>query len=127
MEFKDRLEKYRKEIGINKKRDMAKKLHLSESFYNLLESGKRPPSKKVLESIVALSGKPEVYWVYGIENEKEYLKNREEFKCLKDAITQLDKIGLLDISKEFNEGVKEVILAAALADVTHIIEKKNSN
>jgi transcriptional regulator with XRE-family HTH domain len=126
MEFCDRLKKYREELGIIKKRDMAAELGISESFYNLLESGNRPPSKNILRKLFLLSKMPEEYWRYGVSNEQDYLEKREDFKCLKDAIDQLSEIGLIGLDKEFSEGAKEVILAAAIADITHILEKRNA-
>lgn len=124
MEFKERLKEYRQNLGIERKKDMAKLLNVSESFYNMIENGTRPVSKNVLSRLVVLSNKPEEYWVYGITDEKEYINKREEFKCLKDAVNQLDNIGLLSLEKDFSDTVKEVILAAAIADITHILEKK---
>lgn len=124
MEFKDRLKEFRQSLGIERKKDMASLLNISESFYNMIENGTRPVSKNVLSRLVVVSKKPEEYWRYGITDEKEYINKREEFKCLKDAVEQLDKIGLLRLDKDFSDTVKEVILAAALADITHILEKK---
>lgn len=124
MEFKDRLKKYREELGIDKKRDMANKLEISESFYNLLESGTRPVSKNVLNKLVVLSKKPEEYWRYGITDEKDFISKREDFKCLKDAIVQLTEIGLLK-DEHLTTGVEEVLIAAMKADVTHLIKKMN--
>lgn len=64
--FTDRLNEFRTELELNK-RQMSRKLNIKDAYYNMIESGKRPPSKKVLNALVALSGKPEEYWVYGIE------------------------------------------------------------
>jgi transcriptional regulator with XRE-family HTH domain len=124
MDIIDRLKKLKNELGMESKKDMATLLKISESFYSMIESGKKPVSKNVLKRLVVLSRLPEEYWLYGITDEKEYLQKREEFKCLKDLIEQLGNIGLLDIDNEFSDGVKEVILAAAIADISHIIEKK---
>lgn len=123
MEFKDRLEKYRSELGIKTKVEMANKLGIARTLYIMLENGTREPSRDVLEKLLILSNLPEEYWKYGVSEEKEYLNKRDEFKCLKDAYEQLNEIGLLDLDKGFSEGVKEVILAAALADFTHMLEK----
>lgn len=124
MTIVDRLIEFRKELGIEKKKEMAILLKISESFYSQIESGKKPISDNVLKRLIVLSKRPEEYWRYGITDNNEYLEKREEFKCLKDAMNQLDNIGLLNIDKEFSDGVKEVILAAAIADITHILEKK---
>lgn len=124
MEFKDRLESYRLGLGIKTKTEMAEKLGIKRNLYSMLEGGKREPSKDVLEKLFIATGKPEEYWRFGITDDKEYIKTREDFKCLKDAIDQLSKIGLISLDKEFTDGVKEVVLAAALADITHMLEKK---
>lgn len=126
LKFKDRLKEYRLSLNIKTKVAMAEKLGIARTLYIMLENGTREPSKDVLEKLFLLSNKPEEYWLYGI-TENEYIDKREEFKCLKDAINQLDEIGLLDLKKEFSDGVKEVILAAAIADITHILEKRAKN
>jgi transcriptional regulator with XRE-family HTH domain len=68
--FNERLEEYRKNLQITK-RELAEKLEMSESYYNMIENGKRNPSRTFILKLVALSGKPEEYWIYGI-NDKEY-------------------------------------------------------
>lgn len=123
MEFCDRLKSYRKELGIDVKKDMAKLLNISESFYNMLENGKRPASKNVLLKLVSLSNKPEEYWLYGVTTEKEWIEKREDFKCLRDAVKQLTEIGLLKDEEEFTPAVKEVLDAAMKADISHLIKK----
>jgi transcriptional regulator with XRE-family HTH domain len=124
MNFNERLKNYRISLKIKKKREMSKKLGISEQLYYMLESGTRKPSKDVLEKLFLLSEKPEEYWLYGITDDTEYIEKREEFKCMNDAIEQLSNLGLLDSDKEYSDGVKEVLLAAAIADTTHILEKR---
>lgn len=123
MEFSDRLKEFRLNLNIKTKAAMAEKLGIARTLYSMLENGNREPSKDVLEKLFLLSNKPEEYWLYGV-NENEYIEKRDDFKCLRDAINQLDEIGLLDPDKDFSDGVKEVIAAAALADITHILEKR---
>lgn len=95
MEFKDRLILHRESLGITKKRDMATLLGVGDSFYNMLESGDRAISKKILSKLVSISNKPETYWLYGIENEKEYLKSRNEFTSLASVIKTLKEVGYI--------------------------------
>jgi transcriptional regulator with XRE-family HTH domain len=122
----DRLKKFKSELGMDNNKDMAILLKISESFYSMIESRKKPVSKNVLQRLVVLSRMPEEYWVYGITDEKERLEKREEFKCLKDAIEQLSAIGLLkSTDEEFSASVEEVLIAAMKADVSHILEKRN--
>ena len=79
--FNERLEKYRNELHL-KKREMANKLEVSESYYSLIENGKRHPSKNLIEKLVVISELPEEYWVYGI-NTEDYINTRDDFKSLK--------------------------------------------
>lgn len=65
--FNKRLYEYRKSTCL-KKKDLAKKLGISESYYNLIENNKRTPSKTFLKKLVAFTNKNEEYWLYGIEN-----------------------------------------------------------
>ena len=114
---------------------MSRKLNIKDAYYNMIESGKRPPSKKVLNALVALSGKPEEYWVYGIEYDTTYINTREDFKCTKIAIDQLLNLNL-DIKNLFKESknediiikkgsIEELIIAALKADLEHLYLKKN--
>ena len=128
MEFKDRLLNYRQSVGDNK-RDFAKKIELSESYYNLIESGKREPSKSVLAKLVLISNKPEEYWVYGV-NDEQYIEAREEFKCTKKAIEQLIELGILKDSNQLfteiksdNKTIDDLVLTALRADIHHMIDK----
>lgn len=131
--FTDRLAEYRTELELNK-RQMSRKLNIKDAYYNMIESGKRPPSKKVLNALVALSGKPEEYWVYGIDD-TTYINTREDFKCTKIAIDQLLNLNL-DIKNLFKESknediiikkgsIEELIIAALKADLEHLYLKKN--
>ncbi|MGH4125146.1 MAG: hypothetical protein ACREV6_19695 [Clostridium sp.] len=124
MTIVDRLKKFKNELGIENNKDMATLLKIGESFYSSIESGKKPVSKNVLQRLVVLSKLPEEYWRYGITDETERIEKREEFKCSKDAFKQLSDIGLIKVGKEFSDGVKEVMLAAAIADYTHKLEKQ---
>lgn len=65
--FNNRLYEYRKITGL-KKKELAKKLGISESYYNLIENNKRTPSKTFLKKLVELTNKYEEYWLYGIDN-----------------------------------------------------------
>jgi len=79
-------------------------------------------------SLVAESGMPTEYWLYGT-TDKEYVKTREDFKSLKLAIEQLIDLGMMtsakDIFKEFKGTATEELLIAALkSDIEGIILKK---
>jgi transcriptional regulator with XRE-family HTH domain len=125
MNFNERLQEFREKLKIKTKREMAKKMGISEQLYYMLENGTREPSKDILRKLFILSKLPEEYWLYGITEEKERLEKRGEFKCLKDAIDQLSAIGLLKATdEEFSSSVEEVLIAAMKADVSHILEKR---
>lgn len=128
--FNDRLEKYRNELHL-KMKDMADKLHVSESYYSLIESGKRTPSKNIIEKLVLLSELPEEYWIYGI-NTNDYVNTRDDFKSLKKA---LDTILELDSVKNINEifdqqnnpkdSLGRLLIAALKADIECMILKRH--
>lgn len=129
--FNERLEKYRNELHL-KKMEMADKLEVSESYYSLIESGKRNPSKNLIEKLTLISELPEEYWIYGIDI-KDYINTREDFKSLKKA---LDTILELDTIKNVNEifdkdnnpldSLGKLLIAALKADISYMIEKKNN-
>lgn len=122
MEFKDRLQNYRDELGIKTKREMAKKLEISEPLYCLLENGSRKPSQDVLDKLFLLSDKPEEYWVYGV-SEDQYTENRKEFKMVERMTRQLIDIGLIK-SENISQDVQDVLLSALKADIRHLLDKK---
>ena len=64
---------------------MADSLDISESYYSLIENGKRNPSKTVIEKLVVISELPEEYWIYGIDKDN-YIDVRDDFKFLKKAL-----------------------------------------
>lgn len=124
MDFKERLKQFRKELGFESKREFSKKLGVSENVYYMTENGTRKPSKRFLEQLVCLSSKPTEYWLYGVEDQKEYLEIRENFKMLKYVLE-----GLKDDFKQngkFSEEEKQMILIAAQADIKHLIEKESN-
>ena len=48
--FNERLENFRNKTGLIK-REFAEKLEVSESYYNMIENGKRNPSKTFINKI----------------------------------------------------------------------------
>lgn len=131
MNFKDRLTKYRKELNLNK-REMASRLEFAETYYNMIENGKREPSKKFLYSLVSDSGKPEEYWLYGISDE-EYRKTRDIAKSTRISLEQIAELKLLDnlnsLFKDYEpKNVAETLLIAALkSDLSYIIQPKKED
>lgn len=131
MDFKDRLTKYREELNLNK-REMASRLEFAETYYNMIENGKREPSKKFLFALVDDSGKPEEYWLYGISDE-EYRKTRDTTKSTRIVLEQIVELKLLDnldsLFKDYEpKNVAETLLIAAIkSDLSYIIQPKKED
>ncbi len=129
--FNERLKNYRESKNLLK-REFAGALDVSESYYNMIENGKRNPSKSFIEKLVCESNMPEEYWIYGIEK-NDYINVREDLKCVRKAVEQIMDLGLVkDVDKLFNgnypEGTLEELLIAALkADIEYLLEKKKIN
>lgn len=128
--FNHRLEQYRESLHL-KKKELADKLQISESYYSLIESGKRNPSKTFIEKLVFISELPEEYWIYGISRE-DYVNTRDDFKCLKkalDTILELDSIKnvneVFDSHNNPKDSLGRLLIAALKADIDCIIEKRH--
>lgn len=129
--FNERLEKYRNEFHFNKT-EMAHKLEVSDSYYSLIESGKRKPSKNFTDKLVSLSEIPEEYWLYGISKE-DYLSARHDFKVLRktlDTILELSTIKSTNEIFDHNNNPKyslgRLLIAALKADIECMIEKDSN-
>ncbi|MGG7213790.1 helix-turn-helix transcriptional regulator [Clostridium nigeriense] len=126
MNFTERLIEYREGLNLNKK-EMASKLEVLPSAYTMVENGSRKPSKKFLYSLVADSGKPEEYWLYGISDE-EYRKTRDVAKSTRVSLEQIAELKLLDnlddLFKDYkpNNVAETLLIAAIKADLSYIIQ-----
>ncbi|AGF55570.1 transcriptional regulator with XRE-family HTH domain [Clostridium saccharoperbutylacetonicum] len=127
--FNERLEKFRKELKLRRK-EMAAKLEVSESYYSLIESGKRNPSKNFIEKVVLISESPEEYWIYGIKKE-DYVNTRDDFKSLKKSLDAILDLGSIkDIDEIFDQdnmpkdSLGKLLIAALKADMKYMIEKR---
>lgn len=125
--FEKRLKEYREQRGL-KRYQFAEILGISESFYSLIENGKKQPSKNFMIKLIAETEKPEEYWFYGT-SDFEYTSIREEMKSTFKALDQLIDLGVIkspdDFFKNIEKGtIDEVIATAIRADVEHIIQKK---
>lgn len=125
--FNERLEEYRNKLGLLK-REFADKLDVSESYYNMIEHGKRNPSKAFITKLVSATGKPEEYWMFGI-SDNEYRATRDDFKSVRKATEQLIELNLInnidDLFKgNYSQGTLEELLIVALkADIDYLLEK----
>jgi transcriptional regulator with XRE-family HTH domain len=126
--FNERLEKYRTDLNL-KKKEMADKLHVSESYYSLIDNGKRTPSKTFIQKLVLISELPEEYWIYGI-NTDDYVNTRDDFKSLKKALdTVLELSCIKNVNEIFDQHnnakdlLGKLLIAALKADIACMIEK----
>lgn len=127
MNFTDRLKKFRNEKGLNQT-ELGELIGVKKSYYSQIENNKKSPSRNFINSLVAISGLPEEYWLYGVE-EKDYIDNRIEYKCIQRAFEQILELNIIDdVTKlriEVLEGsIEELIVSAIKADLEHLINKK---
>ena len=119
--FSKRLEEYRIKLHL-KKKEMADSLDISESYYSLIENGKRNPSKAVIEKLVVISELPEEYWI----------DVRDDFKSLKKALdTVAEWTSVTESSQIFDDDnnpkdpIGKLLISAFRADLDHILAKRN--
>lgn len=127
LNFTDRLKKFRTEKGLNQT-ELGEKIGVKKSYYSQIENNKKSPSRNFINSLVSISGLPEEYWLYGVE-EKDYVNNRIEYKCIQRAFEQILELNIIDdVSKlriQAPEGsIEELIVSAIKADLEHLINKK---
>lgn len=127
--FIERLIELRESMNFKSKSEFAEWLGVTRSTYSMIENGYRPPSENFLEKLFLKTGKPEEYWLYGIDEENKYVEAREEFKMLKRAISDALELNLIDMEGEYtseeNEKIGKSLFDYALAaDIKHILSKK---
>lgn len=127
MNFTDRLKKFRTEKGLNQT-ELGELIGVKKSYYSQIENNKKSPSRNFMNSLVAISSLPEEYWLYGVE-QKDYINNRIEFKCIQRAFEQILELNIIDdVNKlriQVPEGsIEELIVSAIKADLEHLINKK---
>lgn len=127
--FNERLKQYRNKLHL-KMNEMAAKLQVSESYYSLLESGKRSASKAIVEKLVVISELPEEYWIYGI-NKEEYVNTRNEFKSLKKALDSIFETNTIsNVRDVFDEDhipkdlLGKLLVAALESDISYMLDKR---
>lgn len=129
--FNVRLTQYKNTLGLNSKQ-LAEKLGIGKSYFSQLENGKKDPTKQLVYKLVAMSGKPEEYWFYGIEDRKEYIDTREELKNTKIALEQIKKLGkskgLFNKSENGrhyydDDSIEDLLVTAWKADMEYLDQK----
>lgn len=127
--FTERLKKYRQDLGLLQY-EFAKSLGISESFYSMIENGRKAPSKNFLAKLSEHSGKPESYWIYGLT---EYTAVTQEptppivrlvkggveykgtvFMCIEEKLVSL--FNYLYLNRDLNEG--------AIKDLCYLLSYK---
>lgn len=122
--FKERLENYRHDCGLNKTQ-MAKKLGIKANLYSMLSTGDRSPSEEVLNKLEELTNKNGAYWIYGIDIDMEkYIQEKEAFKNIKEITQTLLNANILDLNNPINEETQPIFLKALTADILTLIEKQ---
>ena len=122
--FKERLEDYRHDCGLNKTQ-MARKLGIKANLYSMLSTGERTPSENILDRLEELTGKNGAYWIYGIDIDMEtYIKEQESFKNIKEITQTLLNTNVLDLENPINEDTQPIFLKALTADILTLIEKQ---
>jgi DNA-binding XRE family transcriptional regulator len=128
--FNIRLEKYRIELQSNK-RQMADSIGISESYYSLIESGKRLPSRTVVGKIVAISKLSEEYWMYGIKKEDI---NNYSFKNLERTLDTILELNVIkspeDLFNEMNcpvDSLGRLLVEALKKDIINIMSQNDKD
>lgn len=127
MNFTERLKKFRNDKNMTQS-EFGSLLGVKKSYYSQIESGKKSPSKNIINKLVAISNQPEEFWLYGVKKEN-YISNRIEYKCIKKAFEQILELNLIDDVTKLRitapEGsIEELIVLAVKADLEHLINKK---
>jgi transcriptional regulator with XRE-family HTH domain len=123
MEFNDRLKKYREDLNIDTKREMANKLGVSEQLYSMVEKGTRKPSEDFIRKLVVDSNLFEEYWLYGVVKDDEILNSRNNFKSIENTVMELLNEGYIkDIN--FGEDIENALMLAIKTDIQHLLLRK---
>lgn len=119
MNFAERLREYREvELRVETKKKMAEMLGISQQLYAMLERGERNPSKKILSLLVAFSGMPASYWIYGINEEQ----TKERYSFLDKNVNDLIEKGLIDKDGNFDSNIETLLIAALKLDIKNIVK-----
>ena len=116
MNFCDRLKKFREEeLKFKTRKEAANLLGISQQLYAMLERGERNPSKKVLSFLVAFTGKPASYWIYGVEPKEE------KYVLLDKNVNDLIDQGLIKPNGDFDAATEALLLAALRIDIKNLM------
>lgn len=116
MNFNERFKKWILENNI-KQIDIANKLGVNKSYISNVISGRVPPSEKIINELVEMSGKNEHWWLFG----KEEYDNLDSLNSLLDNLIERE---LIDKDGNMNETIYNSIQAVLKAEIEHKLEIK---
>jgi transcriptional regulator with XRE-family HTH domain len=125
MDFKEKLVHFRKENNLTQQQ-LANNLNIARSTLAEIERGKIKGTINFIQKLCFATATNIEYWIDGNPNSilsksKIEDSSNNEFPHLKNAIGLLQKAGLLDSYNAFSDDVKQIILSAAIEDITIII------
>lgn len=118
--FSEKLKQYRESCGLTQDR-FAKETGISRGIVSMIEAGKRPPSKKVLQ-LLSEHSKKSIDWWYG--------KNEEIFSDLNALSTLLDYMiekGMIEKDGTMDDKSKDFIWRLIEAEIKNKIDKQSTN
>lgn len=127
--FRERLETLMLTKEFSTKVEFSAWLGISRQSLSMIMNGQRPPTQKLLDILFLKTNKPEEYWLFGVDNDKEYSDARKEFKMLNKAFNDVLELELMTLDGEYtsaaNEKLAQSLFDMALkSDLAHILLKK---
>lgn len=117
-----RLKEYRESIFLNK-REMAKKLDITEAYYNMLEKGTRKMSMSLLHRLVAESGKTKEFWETGLNTSVDENVVESTVKTFLTVGIDIDVENLLSSIDIKKDSMEEIFIKALKIDISNFINK----
>jgi transcriptional regulator with XRE-family HTH domain len=121
--FNERLKKYRNELNIDTKKEMAEKIGVSEQLYAMVERGDRKPSNDFIRKLVIFSNLAEEYWIYGVTKDTEVIDKRKVFSSIENTVMELINEGYIK-DTNFDKDIEDALLLAIKTDIQHILLRK---
>lgn len=119
--FAEKLKEYRDSLNMTQD-EFASKTQISRGVVSMIEAGKRPPSKNVLEKLSQFSGKS-IDWWYGKEDKKKTWGDLSALNTLLDYMIEQGKI--TDV-KNIDDKTRSYIWRMLEAEMDNKIKNKNT-
>lgn len=116
MEFKDRMQKLRKEHNLTQI-ELSELTGISRGMIGLLEIGERNPSKKTLRKLAKAFKVSIEFLEYGKENETYLIQDLLKTLVEKEIIT----------SKELDQETRDIIMHAVELEIDIMVKNKKAN